>query len=383
MIPRLLWQRAVGAPGRFRGHCDEWAEVQLAVSDRRQLWTPYKVAVSSLDVDLAEERYLLAGGLDGQVTCYDLCNRLPPGPEGGRKPVLQYTPHAFNVSSVLWYPRDTGMFLTGSYDCTILLHNPNRSFPVYKVDFDDKVYHMAMAPTAVSHVLVAAATGEADVQLLDLRTATVTHHLFGHTVPVWAVTWSPANQFFLVSGACDGSIRMWDVRRSGCLGTLDPTQAASPEPPGAAPQRRKAHSAAVTSVIFTRDGRHIVSAGQDGVLRMWDTLDGAALVDVPFELFKGSARFGSSQMSVSGSDRFLYVPSDRNVLVYSLQDGRVVATLEGHFDAVHTTACHPGQRLLVSGGGDGTILVWDAETPDVGHTAAAEPNVDCWSDDEG
>lgn len=27
---------------------------------------------------------------------------------------------------------------------------------------------------------------------------------------------------------------------------------------------------------------------------------------------------------------------------------------QGHFDAVHTTACHPGQRLLVSGGGDGT-----------------------------
>lgn len=174
------------------------------------------------------------------------------------------------------------------------------------------------APTVgPASVLVAAATGEADVQLLDLRTATVTHHLFGHTVPVWAVTWSPANQvsqhadtsvnleghadmctcthapsgikcctrhrhkhavarahvrartctrmharkhtntthqyaaapgvpqppwlplllpipsqFFLVSGACDGSIRMWDVRRSGCLGTLDPTQAASPEPPG-------------------------------------------------------------------------------------------------------------------------------------------------------
>lgn len=31
----------------------------------------------------------------------------------------------------------------------------------------------------------------------------------------------------------------------------------------------------------------------------------------------------------------------------------------------------------------GPILVWDAETPDVGHTAAAEPNVDRWSDDEG
>jgi WD40 repeat protein len=38
---------------------------------------------------------------------------------------------------------------------------------------------------------------------------------------VWAVQWSAASEWVLISGGCDGAIRFWDIRQAGCFQVLD------------------------------------------------------------------------------------------------------------------------------------------------------------------
>lgn len=38
---------------------------------------------------------------------------------------------------------------------------------------------------------------------------------------VWAVQWSAASEWVLISGGCDGAIRFWDIRHAGCFQVLD------------------------------------------------------------------------------------------------------------------------------------------------------------------
>ena len=38
---------------------------------------------------------------------------------------------------------------------------------------------------------------------------------------VWAVQWSATSEWVVITGGCDGAIRLWDVRRAGCFSILD------------------------------------------------------------------------------------------------------------------------------------------------------------------
>ena len=58
--------------------------------------------------------------------------------------------------------------------------------------------------------------------------------------------------------------------------------------------------------------------------------------------------------AVSGSD-------DRTLKVWDLEQGALLATLEGHGDGVWAVAVTPDGRRAVSGSDDRTLKVWDLE----------------------
>ena len=77
-----------------------------------------------------ELRYLLASTLDSSVVLYDALKPSTPEPSGVSEAaqehralgkVDRHTPHGhkFSVSVVAWYPVDSGLFITGSYDNTV------------------------------------------------------------------------------------------------------------------------------------------------------------------------------------------------------------------------------------------------------------------------
>lgn len=70
------------------------------------------------------------------------------------------------------------------------------------------------------------------VQLCDIVSGGFTHSLAGHRAAVWAVAWSPSNEWQLATGGCDGQLRLWDIRRAGPLHIFDQHDTQEPRAAG-------------------------------------------------------------------------------------------------------------------------------------------------------
>ncbi|EFN57592.1 hypothetical protein CHLNCDRAFT_20970, partial [Chlorella variabilis] len=192
--------------------------------------------VTCLDLDPGEQRYLLAGAADASIAVYDLHQPSPadaaaaPGAGGGGRTdhaalfsITKQAPqgHRFSVSAVAWYPVDSGLFVSGGYDCEAKVWDANTLQVVCSFSLGSRVYAAAMSATATAHCLVAVGGGGSAVQLCDVVSGGFTHALAGHRAAVWALAWSPSSEWQLMTGGCDGQLRLWDIRRSGPLHIFD------------------------------------------------------------------------------------------------------------------------------------------------------------------
>ena len=97
-----------------------------------------------------------------------------------------------------------------------------------------------------------------------------------------SVAWSPTNEYILASGDTNGTVRVWDVRKSGgTLGLLDMEDSvgiAGHDGMGTGMRSRytgKAHNGAVNGLSWTDDGAFIITAGHDERVRVWDAAYGS------------------------------------------------------------------------------------------------------------
>ncbi|KAG8390963.1 hypothetical protein BUALT_Bualt01G0138100 [Buddleja alternifolia] len=201
----------------------------IQLSNYKEIVSSHRGSVNSLQVDLTEGRYLLAGASDATVAVYDV-QRATDYEGGGliakHKSLFVINKqhehgHKYAISSAIWYPIDTGLFITGSYDHHINVWDTNTTQVVMNFKMPGKVYRNAMSPLATSHMLIAAGTEDVQVRLCDVASGAFAHTLSGHRDGVMSLEWSTSSEWVLVTGGCDGAIRFWDIRRAGCFRVLD------------------------------------------------------------------------------------------------------------------------------------------------------------------
>jgi diphthamide biosynthesis protein 7 len=91
-------------------------------------------------------------------------------------------------------------------------------------------------------------------EALLTREISGTHVLLGEAVPAWIAALSSCNENLLVSGGDDCAFKLWDLRS---------------DPP--CQQRSTAHSAGVTSAMFSPHEEHLVATGSyDEQIHLWD-----------------------------------------------------------------------------------------------------------------
>ena len=124
---------------------------------------------------------------------------------------------------------------------------------------------------------------------------------------------------------------------------------ASFEPPG--------HTGVVRSVALSRDGKRVVSGGDDGTLRVWD------LERMTCEKVLEGLRDEPRVVSLSGNGkRAVSGGVDGTVRVWDLETMTCEKVLEGHKGVVGSTSVSWDGKRAVSGGVDGTVRVWDLES---------------------
>lgn len=197
--------------------------------------------------------------------------------------------HTHAITSISIYPFDPtpSTIMTTAHDGTLKLSALGASSitPVHTFSLDATPYSHSFSSHTSSSLLIAVGSSDKSVRLLDLRSGLSTHALPGHSSGVLSVCWAPHTPHILASASTDNRVILFDVRRGGhnaAISTLDMDDAvglvepgsggvpASYQPRTAFSRHARAHNGAVTGVRWTSNGSHLVTAGQDSRIRVWD-----------------------------------------------------------------------------------------------------------------
>ncbi len=334
---------------------------------------------------------MLSGGAESSINLWDLESAentisrciYTPAAKASKAP----SAHKYGITHLSFYPFDSLAFLSSSYDHTLKIYATETLTPSASFDLDSIVYSHALSPIA-DHLLVACATQHPAVRLVDLRSGASVHSLVGHQGAVLSVAWSPRDEYILASGGSEGRVRLWDIRRSaGSLGVLDMDDSVGiggEDGRGKNARARnhgKAHIGACNGVVWTEDGRHLVTAGHDERVRVWDVGVGANALSHFGPIIKNTHLSTLLPLlpprHISGSQLMLY-PNEKEILMFDLLEGTLLKRLRAPGVAVAQASGSAGQRNIrnrvtslawrsgdvgmYSAHSDGVIRAWKPKT---------------------
>lgn len=146
------------------------------------------------------------------------------------------------------------------------------------------------------------------------------------------------------------------------------------------------HQGLVKELMFTKDGKQLVSASQDKTVRVWDVATGRLLRTIRGQI-SGSHGGKIFAAALSPDNRWLALGGwlDKTVgydlkrlasiRIIDFQSGEIVRSLKGHESVIDGLTFGADSRTLISGSSDDTAIIWDVKTGQIlshlkGHTDA-------------
>ncbi|XP_062905832.1 PWP2 small subunit processome component [Mobula hypostoma] len=159
----------------------------------------------------------------------------------------------------------------------------------------------------------------------------------GHFNNMVTLSYSPDAQY-IVTGGDDGKVKVWNTSSGFCIVTFSE------------------HTSSVTAVTFNSTGFVVVSASLDGTVRAFDLhryRNFRTFTSPRLTQFFCLALDSSGEIVCAGSqDSF-------EVFVWSMQSGRLLDVLAGHEGPVSSLSFSPTQTILASASWDKTVKLWD------------------------
>lgn len=257
------------------------------------------------------------------------------------------------VEAVAFSP-DGKRFATGGWNGTAQIWNVSDGSILHSIPHGGLyVYAVAFSPDGKF-----LATGSSDrgrfLRIWNADTGEQVSSLAGHEDGVVSVVYSRDGKR-LLSTSFDNTARLWEVAT------------------GREIQKFTGHSWWVWDADFSPDEKQIVTASQDGTAMVWSTATGQH--GPPFMGHQGpvyAVAFSSDGQKVAtgGADKrvLIWKPSDVTAFDYrALVAGEnppapKFQELAGHQAAVRSVAFTKDGKLLVSGGHDNAVRIWNPET---------------------
>lgn len=158
----------------------------------------------------------------------------------------------------------------------------------------------------------------------------------GHFDSTNALAYSPDGSR-VVTASDDGKIKIWDVVSGFCLNTFEE------------------HTSSVTAVRFAKKGQVLFSASLDGTVKAWDLIRYRN-----FRTFTATERIKFNTLAVDPSGEVVCAASQDtfDIYVWSVQTAQLVDTLAGHEGPVSYLAFGVENSVLASASWDKTVRVW-------------------------
>nr|CAB3265326.1 periodic tryptophan protein 2 homolog [Phallusia mammillata] len=174
----------------------------------------------------------------------------------------------------------------------------------------------------------------------------------GHFNGMSCLDYSPDGRY-IVTGGEDGKVKVWNTNSGFCFVTFSE------------------HTAAITGVQFTSNGHVIMSSSIDGTVRAFDLHRYRN-----FRTFTAPRPTQFSCLAADGSGELVGAGSEDNfeIYVWSVRTGRLLDVLAAHEAPVSSIAFSPNESLLASGSWDHSAILWKIgdekgarETIQIGH----------------
>jgi WD40 repeat protein len=268
----------------------------------------------------------------------------PPAGESALVEVATFRGHYALVDCAVVSP-DGWRILSGSRDGMLILwdRETGRSIRRFK-GHGGAVISVAFAPDGRR-----ALSGDgAVVRLWDLESGQTIHEFHGHTECVFSVAFSPDGRLgYSTSGflnnlrqlGTDSPIRVWDLET------------------GQEVRKLEGHEGNVWSVAVSRDGRHVLSGGNDMTSILWDAKTGAEI-----RRFRGHTDGVQCVAFLPDGRRAVSCSWDRTIRLWDVETSQEIHCFRGHLAEVTWVAVSPdGSRLLSCEHNGPDLRLWDVE----------------------
>jgi len=120
-------------------------------------------------------------------------------------------------------------------------------------------------------------------------------------------------------------------------------------------RKLKGHAAQISSVAYSPDGRSLVSGAQDGTVRLWDVTTGHELCKLDeYTIGVWLAMYSPDGKMVASS-----CLGNASVQLWDVATCKKARSLVGHTETVYSFAYSADGKTLASGSGDNTVRFWD------------------------
>jgi pre-mRNA-processing factor 17 len=166
-----------------------------------------------------------------------------------------------------------------------------------------------------------------------------------HDQGVGAIRFFPNYGHLLLSAGLDGVVKLWDtVSHKKCVRSYS------------------GHSKGVRDVRFSNDGTNFLSASYDRTIKLWDTETGRVVSSfVGNRAIPYCVRFNPDE---DKQTEFLAGCSDKKVIQMDVRDGnKIIQSYDQHMGAVNSVTFVDDNKRFVSSSDDKVLRVWEYGIP--------------------
>jgi len=286
-----------------------------------------------------QQIYSLAWRPDGKAIAlgaYQIVRLMDPT---GQNETAQLTGHADAVRAVAWSKDGSFLVAAGGLPARkgeVKIWKADGSLQATISGHSDCIYGVAISPDGKT---IATASYDKLIKLWDAATGKEIRTLKDHIDAIYALAFTPDGKR-LVSGASDRSIKVWNPETGERLFTMsEPTDG-------------------VNSIAISPDGKRVAAAGQDKTIRVWLLEEKGATLEVSMIAHEDAilkivwSRDGKTLLSSS---------ADRSLKLFRASDLSELKMLGGQPDWAYAVEYSPDGSRVALGRMNGSLLITEVK----------------------
>ncbi|KAI5865251.1 WD40 repeat-like protein [Durotheca rogersii] len=222
------------------------------------------------------------------------------------------------------------------------------SGPVYAVAFSDAIANMdrniyegsSQPETGAQLLLSCSADGQVRLWSLDVWACLCIYK--GHDGPVTCLSWGPHGHYF-ATGGWDKTVRIWSQDHASAQRLL------------------VGHDTMISALAWHPNGSYVFSVSDetDKSIRMWSIVNGNCV-----RIFNGHAEYVSALECAPNGKILASADIGGNIFLWDIEKATRIKRCRGHGrGGIWSLNFSVESTVLISGGQDNTVRVWDVEMP--------------------